>query len=52
MYYYVKIACYQQFKVNVQRYRIDNAKDFCNSELKEFFDRKGIRHETSCPYAS
>ena len=28
----------------------DNAKDFCNHELKELFASEGIRHETSCPY--
>ena len=39
-----------QFEVNVQGFRSDNARDFCNSELQTFFETNGIRHETSCPY--
>ena len=40
----------RQFGVNVQGFRTDNAKDFCNNELREFFEQEGIRHETSCTY--
>ena len=40
----------RQFKTNIQGFRTDNAKDFCNNELQEFFEQEGIRHETSCPY--
>ena len=29
---------------------MDNAKDFLNRELREFFESEGIRHETSCHY--
>ena len=32
------------------RFRIDNAKDFCNHELKEFFENEGIKDEISCSY--
>ena len=40
----------RQFEVHVQGFRTDNAKDFCNKELQEFFEHEGIRNETSCPY--
>ena len=40
----------RQFETKVKGFRTDNAKDFCNNTLKEFFEKKGIRHETSCPY--
>ena len=40
----------RQFDVHIKGFRTKNAKDFCNHELKEFFEGKGIRHETSCPY--
>ena len=29
---------------------MDDAKDFCNIELRKFFVSEGIRHDTSCPY--
>ena len=35
----------RQFEVNVQGFRADNAKDFYNNELQEFFEHEGIRHE-------
>ena len=40
----------RQFNTDIKCFRSDNAKDFCNNELKEFFAYHGIRHETSCPY--
>ena len=40
----------RQFETNIQGFRTDNAKDFYNNELQEFFEREGIRQETSCPY--
>ena len=40
----------RQFEMNIQGFRTDNAKDFYNNELQEFFEQEGIRHETSCPY--
>ena len=40
----------RQFDTDIKRFRTDNAKDFCNINLKEFFESQGIRHETSCPY--
>ena len=42
----------RQFGGNVQGFRTNNAKDFCNNELREFFENEGIRHETSCPYTT
>ena len=40
----------RQFDTDIKGFRIDNARDFCNTNLKEFFESQGIRHETSCPY--
>ena len=40
----------RQFETKIKSFRTDNAKDFCNNSLKEFFEKEGIRHETSCPY--
>ena len=31
-------------------FRTDNAKNFCNRKLKEFFENEGKRHVPSCPY--
>ena len=28
--------------------RTDNAKDFCNNELKELCEIEGIKHQTPC----
>ena len=42
----------RQFDVHIKRFWIENAKDFCNHELKEFFESERIRHETLCPYTS
>ena len=49
----LKIFCSmvrKHFGIEIKGFRTDNAKDFCNNELKEFFEYHGIRHETSCPY--
>ena len=40
----------RQFDTDIKGFRTDNARDFCNTNLKEFFESQGIRHETSCPY--
>ena len=40
----------RQFENNIQGFRTDNAKDFCNRELLEFFEHERIRQETSCSY--
>ena len=40
----------RQFDVHIKGFRTDNTKDFCNHELREFFESEGMRHETSCPY--
>ena len=40
----------RQFGEDVKGIRTDNARDFINTELKEFLESEGIKHETSCPY--
>ena len=40
----------RQFGEDVKGIRTDNARDFLNTELKEFLESKRIKHETSCPY--
>ena len=40
----------RQFDTEIKGFRTDNARDFCNIDLKEFFESQGIRHETFCPY--
>ena len=40
----------QQFDTKVKGLRIDNARDFDNHVLKNFFSSEGIIHETSCVY--
>ena len=40
----------RQFGDTVKSLRTDNAKDFLNTSLSNFFTFKGMRHETSCPY--
>ena len=39
-----------QFRDPVKGLETDNAKDFLNHELREFFTSEGIKHGTSCPY--
>ncbi|XP_076888069.1 uncharacterized protein LOC143538382 [Bidens hawaiensis] len=39
-----------QFKKNIQIFRSDNGGEFVNSEMKFFFQTKGIIHQTTCPY--
>ena len=36
--------------IDIEGFWTDNAREFCNHEVKEFFDKEGIRHETSCSY--
>ena len=40
----------RQFGDAVKGLRADNATDFLNRELSDFFKSKGIIHQTSCPY--
>ena len=40
----------RQFEEDVRGIRTDNARDFLNTELKEFLESEEIKHETSCPY--
>ena len=49
----MKFFCYlikRQLGVDIRGFRTDNAKDFCNHELREFFENEGIKHKTSCSY--
>ena len=49
----LKNLCYsvkRQFGVDIQGFGTDNVRDFCNRELREFFDSEGIQHEMSCTY--
>lgn len=39
-----------QFKTSIQKIRSDNGKEFVNSTLSDFFNDKGIIHQTSYPY--
>ena len=40
----------RQFETVLHGLRMDDAKDFCNIELRKFFEGEGIRHDTSCLY--
>ena len=40
----------RQFDIEIKGFQTFNARDLCNTDLKEFFESQGIRHETSCPY--
>ena len=40
----------RQFNVSIKKFRTDNAKDFCNTELSHFFS-KGVLHEKSFVYS-
>ena len=40
----------RRFDTEIKGFWTDNARDFCNIDLNEFFESQGIRHETSCPY--
>ncbi|KAJ9559500.1 hypothetical protein OSB04_004660 [Centaurea solstitialis] len=39
-----------QFQKNIQIFRSDNGGEFVNSEMKSFFQTKGIIHQTTCPH--
>lgn len=39
-----------QFGVRIKQFRSDNARDFFNLSLSDFFQQKGIIHESCCPY--
>ncbi|CAH9073666.1 unnamed protein product [Cuscuta europaea] len=39
-----------QFKTSIQIFRSDNGGEFVNSQMKLFFQSKGIIHQTSCPH--
>ena len=37
-----------QFGVGIKRFRSDNARDYFNHTLANFFQQEGIIHESSC----
>ena len=37
-----------QFGTSIQKFRTDNAKDYFNNELNQFFQQEGVVHESSC----
>ncbi|KAI3768520.1 hypothetical protein L2E82_19267 [Cichorium intybus] len=39
-----------QFQKNIQIFRSDNGGEFVNTSMKQFFQSKGIIHQTSCPH--
>lgn len=48
----IKFANYveNQFKGKVQVIRSDNALEFADEACNEYFSKKGIIHQTSCPH--
>lgn len=34
--------------LKIKRFRSDNGLEYCNKELRDFFDKLGIKHERSC----
>jgi hypothetical protein len=41
-----------EFDVKVKKIRSDNSTEFKNTQVEDFLDKKGIRHEFSVPYTS
>ncbi|KAJ9539426.1 hypothetical protein OSB04_032159 [Centaurea solstitialis] len=39
-----------QFQKNIQIFRSDNGGEFVNTHMKQFFQSKGIIHQTTCPH--
>jgi transposase InsO family protein len=39
-----------EFKLKVNNIRSDNDSEFRNTQVEEFLDEKGIKHELSAPY--
>ena len=40
----------RQFEIGIKNIRTNNAKDFINHDLQNFYANFGIVHETSCAY--
>lgn len=38
-----------QYKTNIQILRSDNGGEFVNTSMKQFFQAKGMIHQTTCP---
>jgi hypothetical protein len=41
-----------EFDVKVKKIRSDNNTEFKNTQVEDFLDEEGIRHEFSVPYTS
>jgi hypothetical protein len=41
-----------EFDVKVKKIRSDNSTKFKNTQVEDFLDEEGIRHEFSVPYTS
>lgn len=41
---------HNQFQSKIKAIRTDNAKEFCEGDLKTFCSEQGILHQTSCTY--
>ena len=41
---------HQKFETKIKGFRIDNARDYDNHVINDFFKGEGIVHETSCVY--
>jgi hypothetical protein len=41
-----------EFDVKVKKIRSDNSTEFKNTQVEDFLDEEGIRHEFSVPYTS
>ncbi|XP_019158475.1 PREDICTED: uncharacterized protein LOC109155214 [Ipomoea nil] len=39
-----------QFQKNIQIFRSDNGGEFVNTHMQQFFQKKGIIHQTTCPH--
>jgi hypothetical protein len=41
-----------EFDVKVKKIRSDNSTEFKNTQVEDFLDEEGIKHEFSVPYTS
>jgi hypothetical protein len=41
-----------EFDANVKKIRRDNDNEFKNTQVEDFLDEEGIKHEFSAPYTS
>ena len=40
----------REFRLPIKKVRSDNGTEFCNTNVEEFLDEEGIKHEFSAPY--